>query len=96
MRLIVRGESEPVDRAIRGTAGEKVPRGNWKSPQIEHRVLGPAPCPIAKLRGLFRYHVLLSSPDGDELRPPFAGVIESLEPVDGVQWVVDVDPVDLL
>jgi primosomal protein N' (replication factor Y) len=63
---------------------------------IEHRVLGPAPSPIAKLRGLFRYHVLLSSPSGDNLRATVRSVIENLESVEGIQWVVDVDPVDLL
>ena len=63
---------------------------------IEHRLLGPAPCPIAKLRGLFRYHVLASSPAGDQLRAAVRTVTESLEPIEGVQWVVDVDPLDLL
>jgi primosomal protein N' len=45
---------------------------------------------------MFRYHVLLSSPDGDALRQTVRSVIDGLESIEGVQWVVDVDPLDLL
>jgi primosomal protein N' (replication factor Y) (superfamily II helicase) len=59
-------------------------------------LLGPAPCPIHKLRGMFRYHVLMSSPAGELLRHAVRDVLDDLEPIEGVQWVVDVDPLDLL
>jgi primosomal protein N' (replication factor Y) (superfamily II helicase) len=95
IRLIVRGESEPAVEQLAETVGERL-RAALTAAAIEHRVLGPAPCPIAKLRGLFRYHLLASSPAGDALRVAMRGVIENLEPVEGVQWVVDVDPLDLL
>jgi primosomal protein N' (replication factor Y) len=95
IRFIVRGESEATMEQFAEVTGEKL-RAAALAAAIEHRVLGPAPCPIAKLRGLFRYHVLLSSPAGDALRAAVRSVIENLEPVEGVQWVVDVDPVDLL
>jgi primosomal protein N' (replication factor Y) len=95
IRFIIRGESEPVVEQFAEAVGEKL-RAAIESKQIEHRLLGPAPCPIAKLRGLFRYHLLLSSSAGDELRAATREVIEAIEPLDAVQWVVDVDPVDLL
>jgi primosomal protein N' (replication factor Y) len=95
IRFIVRGESEAMTEQFAETAGEKL-RAAVETAGIEHRVLGPAPCPIPKLRGLFRYHVLLSSPAGEEFRTAVRGVIENVEMMDGVQWVVDVDPVDLL
>jgi primosomal protein N' (replication factor Y) len=95
IRLIIRGESETVTDQFAEAAGEKL-RATIEATKIEHRVLGPAPCPIAKLRGLFRFHVLVSSPDGDKLRAAVREVVEQLETVEGIQWVVDVDPVDLL
>jgi primosomal protein N' (replication factor Y) (superfamily II helicase) len=95
IRLIFRGESEPATEQLAEAAGQQL-RAAIDAANIEHRVLGPAPCPISKLRGLFRYHVLASSPCGDQLRAAVRGVIENLEPVEGVQWVVDVDPLDLL
>jgi primosomal protein N' (replication factor Y) (superfamily II helicase) len=95
IRLIFRGESEPATEQFAEQAGQRL-KVAIEAAQIEHRLLGPAPCPIAKLRGLFRYHVLLSSPAGEQLRGAVRQVIEKLEPIEGVQWVVDVDPVDLM
>jgi primosomal protein N' (replication factor Y) len=95
IRLIFRGESEPQTEQFAEAAAGKL-RIATEAANIEHRLLGPAPCPIAKLRGLFRYHVLASSPAGEGLRAAVRSVIESLEPVEGVQFVVDVDPLDLM
>lgn len=95
IRLIFRGESETVTEHYADAAAEKL-RAALEATHIEHKVLGPAPCPIARLRGLFRFHVLASSPAGDALRACVRAVTESLEAVEGVQWVVDVDPLDLL
>jgi primosomal protein N' (replication factor Y) len=95
IRFIVRGESEPAVEQFADAAGEKL-RAAIESAGIEHRVLGPAPCPIARLRGLYRYHILLASPAGEALRAATRSVTDQFEPLDGLQWVVDVDPIDLL
>jgi len=95
IRFIARSESEVQTSDFAEAVTTKL-RESIEAAQIEHRVLGPAPCPIAKLRGLFRYHTLLSSSDGAALRSAVRKVIDALEPVEGLQWVVDVDPVDLL
>jgi primosomal protein N' (replication factor Y) len=95
IRFIVRGESEVVTSEFADAVAAKL-HAAIEAAAIEHRLLGPAPCPIAKLRGLFRYHILLSSSNGAALRSAVRSVMESLEPVEGVQWVVDVDPLDLL
>jgi len=95
IRLIFRGESEPAVEQFADAAGEKL-RAAIEATAIEHRVLGPAPCPMAKLRGLVRYHILLASPAADQLRAAVRSVTEQFEPIEGLQWVVDVDPLDLL
>jgi primosomal protein N' (replication factor Y) len=95
IRVIVRGESEPAVEQFAEAAGEKL-RAAIEATRIEHRLLGPAPCPISRLRGLFRYHILLCSPAGDLLRAATRSVVEQFEPIEGLQWVVDVDPHDLL
>ena len=95
IRLIFRGESEPQTDQFAEAAAARL-RTAIEAAQIEHRLLGPAPCPIAKLRGLFRFHVLASSPDSDQLRASVRSVTETLEPAEGIQFVVDVDPLDLL
>lgn len=63
---------------------------------VPHRLLGPAPCPLAKLRGRFRYHLLLCSPNGDALRTAVRTTSPHWPTFEDVEWVADVDPVDLL
>jgi primosomal protein N' (replication factor Y) len=95
IRLIVRSETDSAAEQFIEAMASKL-KTAIETTRIEHRLLGPAPCPIHKLRGLFRYHMLLSSPTGEALRHAVRDVIDALEPIEGVQWVVDVDPLDLL
>jgi primosomal protein N' (replication factor Y) len=99
VRLIVRGDEEPIVEAFAEQATEKFRaalEGKNEQQKIPHRILGPAPCPIARLRGKYRFHALLSSADGEQLRQRVGVVAAALEPPAEVQWVLDVDPLDLL
>ena len=60
------------------------------------RILGPAPAPIAKLRGKFRFHILMLGPDGAQLRRFVRQATENAKTPDDTLWAVDVDPSDLL
>jgi primosomal protein N' (replication factor Y) (superfamily II helicase) len=60
------------------------------------RVLGPAPAPFAKLRGQYRFQIQLQGADGDLLHAVVRKAAEGLEPPENVQWIVDVDPVDMM
>ncbi len=58
-------------------------------------LLGPVPAPVARIRGKFRWHVMLRSPDRDRLANAIKDVLDTLPAVRrGV--VVDVDPVSML
>jgi primosomal protein N' (replication factor Y) len=61
-----------------------------------HRVLGPAPAPFAKLRGLYRYQIQLQGPDGEALRQAVREATANLQVPEHVQWIADVDPLDML
>ena len=67
-----------------------------KQRQADARVLGPAPCPFARLKGRHRFQSQVQGPDGDLLRAAVAEATSDLEPPDAVQWIVDVDPVEML
>ncbi len=95
VRLIVRGDEESLVEAFAEQTTERF-RAALTQSQVPHRILGPAPCPIARLRGKFRFHALLSSADGVRLRQGVAQVAAALQPPAEVQWVLDVDPLDLL
>jgi primosomal protein N' (replication factor Y) (superfamily II helicase) len=60
------------------------------------RILGPAPAPMAKLRGNFRYQIQLHSTDGGLLRDLVRRVTAELKDPEGVAWIVDVDPIDMM
>jgi primosomal protein N' len=51
---------------------------------------------MAKLRGNFRYHIQLHSNDGERLREIVRRVTTELKDPDGVAWIVDVDPLDMM
>ncbi len=60
-------------------------------------ILGPAPCPLARLRGKNRYQILLKAP----LRPPLRHLLAHLARLRrtlprAVILTVDVDPLDML
>jgi len=61
-----------------------------------YRVIGPAECPIPKLRSHFRFHLMLQGLDRQPLQSLIRQVTEPLEAPAGVQWIVDVDPLDML
>ena len=94
IRLIVRGEQEKVTEQFAEQAMKLL--RDKATALTTARLLGPAPCPIAKLRAKYRFHVLLSSPTPEQLRAAVRAAMPNLEPPEGVQWVIDVDPVDLL
>ena len=58
-------------------------------------VLGPSPCLLSRLRGTYRWHILVKSPAGTDIPGVLRGVFKERKPVTGVSAAVDVDPVDL-
>jgi primosomal protein N' (replication factor Y) len=58
-------------------------------------VLGPAPAPIARIRGKHRWQLLLRAADHAPLHR-VARALQASHGVAGVQLSVDVDPVALL
>jgi primosomal protein N' (replication factor Y) len=95
VRLIIRGESERLTLQFAQRLAEEVRSGFPANCAV--RVLGPAPAPIARLRGKHRFHILLSALDRRVLRSGVKAAREAIgQPPDDVQWVVDVDPLDML
>ncbi len=59
-------------------------------------VLGPAPCPLARVKGVYRWHVLVKAPVDSELSSAVASALEGLRASAEVAHAVDIDPVDLM
>jgi primosomal protein N' (replication factor Y) (superfamily II helicase) len=88
--LIVSGPFEDaVDRVARAL-GRKAPRGEG----IE--VLGPAPAPLALLRGRFRRRLLLKTARGVNIQALLRRWLDSVETPSSVRVQADVDPYSFL
>ena len=59
-------------------------------------VLGPAPAPVEKLRGKYRFHILIRAGIDCHLQPVIQQATTRIPNIDNVQWIVDIDPMDML
>jgi primosomal protein N' (replication factor Y) len=87
------GNSEPRTRGAAERAAALARRMVAQGERLD--VLGPAPAPIARIRGKHRWQVLLRAADHGPLHR-VARALQASHEVAGVQLAVDVDPVALL
>ncbi|MFM8634063.1 MAG: primosomal protein N' [Planctomycetia bacterium] len=94
VRVVVRGAQEQSVADWAGHIADRIRREAGDGTGI--RVLGPAPCPIARLRERFRWHVQVHGPDGQALRDLMRRATATVKTPDDIAWIIDVDPVDML
>jgi primosomal protein N' (replication factor Y) len=95
VRFVVRGSEAQSSDAFAQHLGERL-REASATRELAVRVLGPTAAPIARLRGKYRFHLLAQAADGDSLREVARETAAGLKPPEDVQWIVDVDPLDML
>jgi len=94
VRLVVRGPVEATAEEFAQHLAKRVQVAMQKN-QVQGKVLGPTNAPIAKLRGKYRFHMLIKSANGKQLRQ---SIVEATQeqgiknPPEDIQWIVDVDP----
>ena len=64
--------------------------------EFKWRVLGPAPAPISRLRGNHRFQIQAQATDPQGLNQAIHQATQSLSPPNEVQWIIDVDPLNML
>lgn len=98
IRIVVRGENEMKTREFAMEFAERLKVFLLTSAEIPvtFRLLGPAPAPFAKLRGFYRFHIHLHDIDGDLLCSRVRSVALALKTPTDVQWIIDIDPIDML
>jgi primosomal protein N' (replication factor Y) len=95
IRLVIRGGVEPMTAEFARQLGELVTTGlDLNEPGT--RLLGPAPAPFPRLKGKYRFQIQIHGSDGDKLRAAVRRAQSELRPPDDVQWIADVDPLDML
>lgn len=81
-------EAERVAQTVAAALSSAAP-DDW-------RVLGPSRAPLARLRGSYRWHVLVKTPAGADVGPWLRCSTEALRPPSRVTVAIDVDPSDVL
>lgn len=95
IRIVVRGRNASSTKTLADELALRL-RGQLADAPTAVRVLGPAPAPIARLRGSYRFQIQMQSADGELLRGAIRGVTADLKTPDDVVWIVDVDPLDMM
>ncbi|MDR0609291.1 MAG: primosomal protein N' [Planctomycetaceae bacterium] len=98
IRIVVRGENETKTREFAAEFAKRLKTSFSASTEqsIPFRILGPAPAPFAKLRGFYRFHIHLHDVNGERLHNLVRSVSLALKTPAEVQWIIDVDPIDML
>ncbi len=93
-RVILRGEQyEAVQSAARMVA--EVLRAQIRAQELPVRLLGPAPAPIARVRGQHRFHMQLSADEVERLHTLWHSTPAVHDLPGGVELTIDVDPLDM-
>ena len=91
-RVVVRGK----DEKIAGEAAQQIGRQLREADEAQDvRILGPAPAPLMRLRGEYRFHLQLQAAEMEVLHGLLRPAIKKFRLAPGVKWTVDMDPWDM-
>jgi len=96
-QIVVSAENEDFARSAAEQLASEAERAKRELDAESVEVLGPAPAPLARLRGRYRYHLLLKAPTQQALHEVARALHDACTRVPrDVQAVLDVAPVHML
>ena len=95
VRILVRGPVEMATREFAASIGERIGVA-CREADFRFRLLGPAPAPFAKLRGKYRFAIQLQAEDPSALSRAVRAATEDVKTPEDVQWIADVDPLEMM
>ena len=93
-RFVIRSEQESLARQMAEQLAQTARQ--HQDPASFGKVVGPAEAPISKLRGKFRFHFLLKTRDETTMNTWISKICDATPNIENVQYIVDVDPQDML
>ncbi len=94
-RIVVRSESKTQAEQMADHIAEQTGKSASEL-RLDISVLGPAIAPVEKLSGLYRFHILMGAKESDLLQEAITHAHSRIQPHDDVQWIVDIDPQDMV
>ncbi|MHC1697024.1 MAG: primosomal protein N' [Geobacteraceae bacterium] len=93
--VVISGTAEkPVEKGAQDAARSL--RENRQRLKMRTEILGPAPAPLAKVRGRFRWQILLKAHNRSELKRLLLTFQKEWNPPRILRTSIDIDPVDTL
>ncbi|MEP2309158.1 MAG: primosomal protein N', partial [Rhodopirellula bahusiensis] len=96
-RIIIRGPLEDKTESVADAIVDRLEKARDLL-KAEVRILGPAPPPIVKISGKYRFHLLLQATEaavvGEVIRRGLADF--KVDPKEEIEFLVDIDPVNLM
>jgi primosomal protein N' (replication factor Y) len=93
-RIIVRGRDEQMALAEARRLADLVRAAITKGGHPV-RILGPAPAPVSRLKGQYRFHFQLSAVAVERIQVLWRAVADSMKPAGNVEMAVDMDPINM-
>ena len=96
-RLIIRGRDQTAagDFSERMAGAFQAALGTLAKSPAEVRVLGPAEAPVFRLKGYYRFHFQVQSPSAGSLHQLLHHVLPAVRPPAGVEFALDIDPLNM-
>ena len=93
--VVISGTAEkPVEKGAQDAA--RCLREERQGLKMRTEILGPAPAPLAKVRGRFRWQILLKAHNRSELKRLLLTFQKKWNPPGVLRTTIDIDPVDTL
>lgn len=93
-RVILRGPHEPTVKHQAEQFADLL-RKTAKEIDSPVSILGPAPAPVAKLKSNYRYHFRLTAKEIEPIQQLWRTIADRLPKTKDVEYVVDVDPINM-
>jgi len=92
--LLVADRDEPAASALARRLGERLRELAAADPDIT--IGGPAPAPLVRLKGKYRWYIMPRGPSGDVVRHLVQEAVRGLEAPDAARVTLDIDPVEIM
>jgi primosomal protein N' (replication factor Y) len=93
VRVVIQGWNEKRVQETSDRVGKKLRAAFDES---RARILGPAVAPLYKIKGRFRMHLLVKTPELEGILPELRRITESMPGDRKLQVMLDVDPINML
>ena len=96
VRVVVRSHSEMLGEKAAEALGDAVQAEADRQGLSDFLIIGPATAPVTKLRGYYRFHFLILAATSESIGTLIQAATQPLELPDQVQWIVDIDAIDMM